>query len=368
MRERNIDLTFAGLNPSDFNTVDLANATVTGTVPYVVSGNHLVSIDPTSFGLTDRALMDFTGALSGFLASAPAGGAGGFKDGASSFTNAHGITAWGTAFGGRREQGAQGIAFSTATSFMGGAMGFDAPVRPNLRAGVLAGGGEIDHSIAFDGESAKTTAGFGGLYSRYDAGAGFLDAALIGGGLANSTSRTMNNNLATNGIETAKASFGGWFVEPEAALGFRYGTVGGWTATPALKARYLAAGLDGYTETGSATNLAFAARTLQNLEERAELTLARTLKVDAGTDLRVSVHGGVLGLERVGGTDVNATLLGQGLNFAEPGKAAVAGAYGGADLDFRIGDRLSLFVSGEYTATNDASSLVTAKGGLRWQF
>lgn len=359
IRERNVDLTFS----------NLANATVTGTVPYVVSGNRIASADPTSFGFTDRALMDFTHALSGFLSGAPAGEPGGFKDGnAASFTGANGIAAWAKGFYGQRVQPAGGIALRSVTNLSGGAMGFDATVGPGLRVGALAGGGEIESSIASNGGSAKSDIGFGGLYGRYDAGAAFLDTALIGGGLFNRTARNVNNNLAQNGLETAKACFGGWFAEPEAALGYRYALVDRWTLTPALKARYLNAGLDGYSETGSAANLTVAGRMLQDLEERAELSLAGPLRVDSEKDLRVSLHGGVLGLERVGDKTVDANLLGKSLGFAAPGRNAVAGAYGGTDLDFHVGDKLSLFVSGEYTATNDSASLVTGKGGLRWQF
>ena len=360
IRERNVDLTFDSL----------AHANVTGTVPYVVSGNRIVSVDPTSFGFTDRALMDFTHALSGFLSSAPAGEPSGFKDGnAASFTGANGVTAWAKGFYGQRVQPAEGIALRGVTGLSGGAMGFDGSALLDLRIGAFAGGGAISSSIASNAGSAKSDIGFGGLYGRYNAGAAFLDAALTVGGLSNSTVRAnINNNMAANGPETAKASFGGWFAEPEAALGYRYVLQDGWSLTPALKLRYLRAGIDGYTETGSAANLTVGARVPQDLEERAELTLARTLKFDSGTDLHVSAHGGVLGLERVGGTAVSGTLLGQGLGFAAPGKDSVAGGYGGLDLDLRIGEQLSLFGAGEYTATNDQGSLVTAKGGLRWRF
>ena len=60
-----------------FNT--LAGATVTGNVPFVVSGNRIVSVDPTGFAAADRALMDFTRAVSATLGgrasdAAPSGG------------------------------------------------------------------------------------------------------------------------------------------------------------------------------------------------------------------------------------------------------------------------------------------------------
>ena len=98
---------------------------------------------------------------------------------------------------------------------------------------------------------------------------------------------------------------------------------------------------------------------LEDLEERAELSLARTF----GSSLRIGVRGGVLALERLGGATVSGSLLGQSLNFAAPGKGTVDGAYGGADVDLRLGDRWSVFLSGDYTAADDLSSLVTAQAG-----
>ena len=360
IRERNLDLSFS----------NQANATVTATVPYVVSGNRIASADPTSFGITDRALMDFTYMLSGFLSGVPAGEPGGFKDGnAANFTGANGITAWAKGFYGQRVQPAEGIALRSVSALSGGAMGFDSSARPDLRIGAFAGGGAIGSAIALNAGSAKSDIGFGGLYGRYDAGAVFLDAALTAGLLSNSTVRAnINNNLALNGLETAKASFGGWFAEPEVALGYRYALPAGWTLATALKLRYLSAGLEGYTETGTAANLTVAGRVLQDLEERAELSLARTFRTGGATDLRIGAHSGVLGLERIGGTDVSGTLLGQSLGFAAPGKDCVGGVYGGLDVDFRIRESLSVFASGEYTETNDPATLIAARGGVRWQF
>lgn len=359
VRERNLDFTFNSL----------AETTVTGTVPYVVSGNRIASVDPTNFGLTDRTLMDFTYALLLRVREAQTNEPGGLQDGnAASLTGVNGLTAWATGFYGERVQQVQGIALGSHSNFSGGAFGLNRAVLPGLRLGVFAGGGSFDDAIDVNAGSAKSDIAFGGLHSRYAAGAVFLDAALIGGALRNNTSRNVNNNMTADGLETAKTSFAGWFVEPAVVLGYRYAFLDGWSLTPALKVRYLGAGHGGYTETGSAANLTVSGRVLQDLEERAEFALSRIFRLENETELRVGTHGGVLGLERTGGTAIDGTLLGQNISFAAPGKDHVTGAYGGLDLDFSIGGNLSLFASGEYTATNDSATLVTANGGVHWQW
>ena len=235
IRERNVDLTFATSNTITGNAVNLANASFSVTGPYVIAGNRVASIDPTSFGLADRGLMDFTSALSGLLTSAPISG-GGFKEvrAATPMLPANrlgqGVRRAAPAAGGQR-RGCQRQQFRRRRD---GLRRPHAAKSADRRA--EAGGGEIDSTIDLAGSSAKTGLGFGGVYGHYQAGAAFFDAALIGGGLSNGTTRTVTSNL--NGTRTANGSFGGWFVEPEATLGYGY-TQGGWTLTPAFKLRYL---------------------------------------------------------------------------------------------------------------------------------
>ncbi len=363
----NQDLTFAAANMVSA-PVSLANAAISGTVPYVVSGNRIASVDPTSFGLQDRVLMDFTRSLSGLIASAPVAAAGGLKDpDAVSVTAANGLNSWAKGFYGLRVQQGDALSARSVSDFSGGAFGVDGAAAPGWRAGLLAGGGAIQTSI-HDAGDAKSDIGFGGLYGRYDQGLVFADASVIGGGLSNSSTRPIDNNLLASGIETASATFGGWFLTSEAGAGRRFALDPAWTLTPALRLRVLAAGFEDYSETGSASNLSVEARTFADVEERAELTLAKTETLDRGGVLLASVHAGVLGLERAGGSDVYATLLGKALTFAAPGRDAVAGVYAGAAFDLRLTNGLSAFASGEFTATQDPATLVAVKAGLRWRF
>ena len=375
--------------------------TVGGSAPFVVVGNQVAIVDPTSFATADRTMMDFTRSVSGLIGSrsdeadatggatptafAPTGGIAAqaqdafaqipglayasndaviFKN--PTVTTADGRAVWAKGFVGERIQQADGPTLRTMTNFYGGAMGLDGLFHPDLRLGGFVGGGATQQSIDLNSGSAKSNIGFTGLYGRYKLGVSFLDFALTGGLTQNSTTRNINSNLA--GLQTATASFGGWFISPELAYGYRYALDGNWSLTPAARLRYVAAEFGGYTETGSSANLTVNSRTLQNTEERGDLTLTHTTTFANADRLRTSVYAGVLGLQRVGDATVNTILLGQSLAFATPGKSNVGGVYAGAGMDWFLDRRISLFASAEYTAMSDASTTVTAKGGMRIAF
>jgi len=132
--------------------------------------------------------------------------------------------------------------------------------------------------------------------------------------------------------------------------------------------RYVSGVFDSYTETGSSANLTVARRTIQDLEERGELTLTHTTSFTSADLLLTSVSVGVLGIERLGDTTVNNVLLGASLPFVTPGRNAVAGVFGGAGLEWRTREGVSWFAAGEYLAISDQSSVVSGRGGVKVAF
>jgi outer membrane autotransporter protein len=192
-----------------------------------------------------------------------------------------------------------------------------------------------------------------------------------GGGSRNDSTRQINNNLAAGGLETAKASYNGWYVSPELTLGHRIalGNMLGaqHTLTPSVQVRYLYGSFGSYTETGSTANLTVNGQTAQALEERAELKLTRGTLLNATSGLLIHLTGGALGVQRVGGNTVNAVLLGQAIPFATPGTNDVWGGFGGLGMEFRNAN-VAVFASGEYLALSDQSSIVSGKAGVRVAF
>jgi hypothetical protein len=393
----------AGNQNLTFNT--LAGASVTGTVPFVVSGNRIASVDPTPFGLADKNLMDFTRAVSSILGSlgettsitsgpaatafAPESGANRIGDAFASIpglayaANDHmafknptmvysdGRSVWARGFAGERFQQADDTSVRARNLFEGGAIGVDLLARPDLRFGIFAGGGHSELSLDLNG-STKTDTVFGGVYGRYSfssfGAASFLDFALHGGGSTNGTSRNINNNLLAGGLETATASYNSSYVSPELTYGVKLPLWAGYTLTPSIGLRYVAGAFGGYTETGSTANLTVASRTIQDFEQRGELKLTHTTAFTPKDALLTSVNVGVLGIERLGDTTVNTVLLGQGLPFVTPGKNSVAGVFGGFGVEWRTRSGVSFFGAAEYTAMSDQANTIVGRGGIRVAF
>ncbi len=218
----------------------LARATVTSNVPFVVSGNRAVTIDPTSLAASDRIVVDFTREISGLVSGRLNEAAANRGSGVSAFapsalgpadqfagsafgsfdpipalgyapsdavvfknptmTRPDGSAVWAKGFYGQVTQDAQGPLLRTQTSLYGGAIGFDTLLRPDLRLGVVIGGGATNKSIDLNMGGADSNIVFGGAYGRYNLGAAFFDASLLVGGSHNSATRNnINNNLAPGG-------------------------------------------------------------------------------------------------------------------------------------------------------------------------
>jgi hypothetical protein len=393
--------TFGGPNAPSTATIS------TGGAPFVVAGNRVAVLDPTPFGLADKNLMDFTGAISGILGSigpttpgtrgsaplafAPrdSGIEAQVDDAFASipalayandgvlFKNPTAVTddgrsVWARGFVGERVQQADGVILHATNDYAGGAVGADLLAGPDLRLGVFAGGGSSKLTVDDNLENTNTNTLFGGLYGRYAftslAAPSFLDFALHGGASTNANTRIINNNLVPSGTEIASANYNSSYVSPELKYGVNLSVWPNYTLTPSIGVRYVAGFFCGYTESGSTADLTVAGRTTQDTEERGELQLTHTTSFMGADQLLTSIYGGVLGLERAGDTTVNTVQLGADLPFVTPGQNDVAGALGGLAFEWRTRAGVSFFGAGEYTAISDKSSNIAAKGGVRVAF
>jgi hypothetical protein len=379
-----------------------SSISASGTQPIVVGGSSVAALDPTAFGLADRSLMNVTGGISALVQNrfggmAPVGSGAGvssFAPAADKATEAfNGIpslaiayapetpafkappfagagitTVWTGAFGGVRHQSADGAMLGATDSAIGAALGVDRQIAPDLKLGGFIGGGAGRLSVDLNSQSVDTGYIFGGAYGRYDWASQFADFMLYGGRTSSNSSRTVANNLAAGGLETATARYDGFFISPDLAYGWRLPVGSGYVLTPTARLRYVAGLFDGFSETGSAQNLSVGSRTIQDFEQRFELDLTRTMTVGASDTLKAGLHVGAIGLERVGDTTVNTVLLGQNLAFVTPGRADAFGGLAGTSFDFASHAHISVFGALEGIWMNDRSTTVTAKAGLRGAF
>lgn len=373
---------------------------VSGGAPYVYipgSGTHdvFISIDPTALSIADKSLMNFTGFISsllgnrfgefGFSGTTPSAFAApavnGIVEGANAafsslayaddripnavaYDRASGFSVWSKGFAGVRSQGTDGPNLGSTSVAFGGVMGLDKMVSSDLRLGAFIGAGNGKLQVDLNSQTVKTDYLFGGVYGRYDWTTQFMDFAVSGGQTSNKSDRTIFNNLLPGGIETASASYNGWFVTPELAYGMRIPMGGNIVMTPAARLRYLAAYFGGYDESGSTQNLSVGSRMAQNVEERLEVAFSRMDPLNQGM-LKSTATLGVLGQERLGSTAISAIVAGQNLSFAATGQNNVAGAYVSLGFDYKLSRSVSIFSSAEMTVTSDDTLTGLAQGGLR---
>lgn len=371
-----------------------------GGAPAVIVGNRIATLDATAFGLADKNLMDYSGWISSLFGSrlGELGGFGG--QGATAFAaastpvvdkaneafasampyaaekglpnasyvdRASGAAIWSKAFAGVRKQQGDDLFLESRSSAYGGAIGLDGQMRSDLRLGFFAGAGTGKFETGKQSQTIDTDYFFGGVYGRFDWNAHFLDFALTAGHSTNDNARIVANNMAPDGIETAKSKYDGWFLSPELAYGVRIPVTRDIVLTPIARVRYLTGHFDGYAETGSAQNLVVNNRDLQNLEERFELNVSRFDPFMAGI-IRTTATAGVVGLQRVGDKNISTVLLGQNLAFATPGDDSSFGGFAGIGFDYRASQRVNLFAGVEGAIMDDKSRTAAAKAGARFAF
>lgn len=356
----------ANYTSSVVSDVLLQDVGVADVIPQDIGSDAAPPVAPNAYSNTRKVSAKTSRATAAFAevlgSSAAAKATDLVLQGSGQTVDQYGNLVWARAFGGAQFNDPYGTA-SGQRSYSGGAMfGYDWHTE-SWRVGGFAGLGRVRTNQTLSSDYVTTDTVYGGVYGRRSLGNFNLDATLAGGSLNEHTRRFVNN-----GTEIARGDFNGYFVSPEAALGYNIDLGDGLTATPTGRFRYVGAFLNGYTETGSSQNVTYGSSFSNMLEERAEVRLTKTVKGTDGLTSSFYVQAAAIAAQRVGPANFSASVLGTSFAVGDGYARSKAGASLGVGFTYKIAPQFDLYGSVDGAAFTDKSYSVSARGGFKVAF
>ena len=332
----------------DFSNGNPSVSFVNGGVPYAWAGDKFATIDPTALSAAPEMAAGLTSGVSELVRN-----------------NSEGGEFWLKSFGAYSQADANGI-YNDYYNFNAGIVGgVSAQINKDFYAGVTLGYGVSNLSVNSKWETSQTVNSkgvLGGFYAKSQIDNFFADFALIGGLMGNDSSRLVNDNLATMGIDYANATYNSWFLAPELRIGVDIASDSDWTLTPSAFVRYSSQATDGYTETGSNANATIGARTTQALEGNVELAASTAL--ESGT---LTLAGGLDYRQNIGATTQNVTLLGQNLAMPLSTTSTIIG-YASANASFDIGNNMNFDINSKAAFGTNGYKFISGTVGISGKF
>jgi uncharacterized protein with beta-barrel porin domain len=231
------------------------------------------------------------------------------------------------------------------------------------RAGLFAGAAQSRLDVDGNAQEIDSRSIFGGAYVRRSDEQIIADLTILAGWQENDSERLVANNAVAGGLETAEASYSGFFIAPEVTVGRKLPVI-----TPTFTLRYAGLFLEDYEEEGSAAALTVDSRAVHNLTSRAQLLLPLLHELSDGSSMSLENRAGVEGRFTFGG-DVSAVLLTDTISFEPGGDDAVASFYAGSDAAFRsAGGGVTLHLGAEASAGTDGSLIFGTSFGGEFAF
>ena len=236
--------------------------------------------------------------------------------------------------------------------------------------GALAGMGvsytRIGKSIP---HNVDTYSYYGGAYLRHQFGSINLDASLVGGVLSFDSRRSIASSQSATGIDVAQANFGGLFIAPTLKASKEIELNNGHFLVPILSGGYNAFFIDGYQETGSATNSSIKARNIHQIHARAELGYAMEFDFERLSDIRLTPYIGGEGQFAIQGADkVVGTLNGATTTFNPGGSNQTTAGFVGLKLDILYSKSTTFSGSTEVKYNSDGKYGINGSWGFKFQY
>jgi Autotransporter beta-domain len=331
--------------------------------PFAVSGNQIAVVDPTTLAMQDEVVVDLTNGIANSVFSAlkasRTGQGAGPAGSQPQFVTSPGLAAsgspetavryWAKSFGSRRNQDGPSPTVDADHWVAGTVSGVDARMMSNVRAGGFLGGstGEVEHE--FGTQETEIDSLFGGVYAGTQTGSIAIDFAIMSGWTDHDRERQVANNLAPNGLETARADYDGFFVAPELAVSVETGL----GLVPSARVRYVNYQLDGFQESGAADNFSVGDRDLEILQGRFQVAMPIVTSGSDSSYTSIEPYVGVEVRSILSGDTIDAVLLGQTLSFDPGGEDDVTSIYAGVYSSARIASNVELFANAEFNIEDD---------------
>ncbi|MEP3278194.1 MAG: autotransporter domain-containing protein [Stappiaceae bacterium] len=341
---------------------------------FAASGNRAVIVDPTNLSTQDAQLADLTGGISTALENrlsrvrSGTGGAlstSGPVDGA--MRGDPGQLFWMGAFGSFRRQEASSPSAETQQWVGGVVIGVDNLLRDNLRAGFLGGTAAGGVDAEFDAQKTDSQSFFVGSYASLLKAGLVFDTALTGGYSTFEQERSVANNLAATGLETATADFGGWFISPELSV-TKPAVLWGHPLEGSLGLRYSGLFLDGFSESGTSAPLTVDGRSDHIGVARLQLAAPYEKILANGAAFRHQVKTGLQARSTFGGQTIDGALLGQNVSFTPGGDDNTLGAYGSVSGEYVTQNAVVIGAGGEGLLEADGAYRISARTSLEYRF
>ncbi len=255
--------------------------------------------------------------------------------------------------------------------------GFDGRVGDATTIGAHAGFGAATATNDTDTQTVDYRSYFAGIQAQGAHGTVSWDASLTAGYNDYDANRQAANNLVVGGLETANASFGGWFVTPQLSVTrladnpWRDVAWGDLLGSPqlekALTLRYSGLFLDGYTETGTTNPLTASAHQIHLASTRASVAVPFTGHWADGASAEVKFIGGMEGSARLSDDTISGTLLGQRVTTSLQDDRIVGRVFTGMSAEYARQD-LSIVGRAETSIDTTGSFDLSASLGIRIAF
>lgn len=357
-------------------TFSIVPQNINASSPFVViSGNTVVQADASFLASTDDVISETSGNVGQaiFDRTSSALFTNSQDEGSQSYdsvSNAGTRNIWTTVWAGYKQLETTQNLDTDETYSVGNLFGIDWVGQSGTLYGAYAGLGVGYTKIGRNpGQTIKSNAYYGGVYSQFTRGDIDVHVNLLGGYLGFDSQRSVINNLATNGVETASANFGASFIVPSIKMGTDIALDNGHALLPAVTLGYTGMHVDSYSETGSLANVSFNSRTIHQLNGRAELGFELEWTSDNKIDYQIVPFAGVEGRIASGDIDqVTATISGGSATFDPGGDRSMGAAFAGIKLN-AIVTQTSVFDSSIETKIDNSGKLgVSGKWGVAFKF